>query len=122
MIVVKRIYEAAAADDGYRVLVDRLWPRGISKQKARLDEWAKDVAPSNGLRKSFAHDAAHWPEFVRRYRGELSAPVGAAEVERLRGLAARGTVTLLYAARSPDKNNAVALRDLLNEGRGKPRH
>lgn len=115
MILVKRIYEPPAETDGYRVLVDRLWPRGVAKRDAHIDEWLKAVAPSNELRKSFAHDAERWPEFVARYRQELAAPAAAAELERLRGLAACGTVTLLYAARSQDRNNAIALRDLLLE-------
>ncbi len=116
MILVKRIYEPPADGDGYRVLVDRLWPRGIAREKARIDEWLKDIAPSTELRKSFGHDGEGWPEFVARYRQELSTPAAAAQLEHLRNLAGKGTVTLLYAARSEEKNNAVALRDILTEG------
>jgi uncharacterized protein YeaO (DUF488 family) len=115
MILVKRIYEPPADSDGYRVLVDRLWPRGIAREKARIDEWLKDIAPSTELRKSFGHDGERWPEFVARYRQQLSNPTATAQLERLRDLAGNGTVTLLYAARSQDRNNAIALRDLLLE-------
>lgn len=115
MIAIKRIYEPPADDDGYRVLVDRLWPRGIAKDDARLDEWLKEIAPSNQLRKSFAHDPERWPEFVARYREELLTPAASAALERLRGRANCGTLTLLYAAKSTEYNNAVALRGILNE-------
>jgi len=107
---IKRVYEPAAADDGLRVLVDRLWPRGISKATARIDLWLKDVAPSDALRRRFHGKPAKWDEFVAAYGRELRqepAKTAAADLhERLR----RQPVTLLYAARDEAHNNAVALR------------
>ena len=111
MVRVKRIYEPAAADDGFRVLVDRIWPRGVKKTDAAIDLWLKDVAPSPKLRRWFGHDPARWPEFRRRYAAELDQQPDAMAL--LRGKARHGTVTLLYAARDPDRNNAVALQSLL---------
>ncbi len=111
MIAVKRIYDEPGPRDGYRVLVDRLWPRGVKKEDARLDEWLKEVAPSNELRKRFKHEAGTWNEFKRRYFEEL-----AAQEEAVAGLAdkiKRGKVTLLYAARDTERNNAVALKEYL---------
>jgi uncharacterized protein YeaO (DUF488 family) len=114
MIRTKRIYEEPSEDDGTRVLVDRLWPRGFSKEKASLDRWEKDLAPSNELRRWFGHDPAKWEEFLRRYRAEL---VGKEEaLARLRREADEGTVTLLYAAKDEEHNNAVALKRHLEEG------
>jgi len=107
----KRVYEPASADDGQRILVDRIWPRGLSKKDAAVDEWLKDVAPSTGLRKWFGHDPARWAEFCRRYRAELDAsPTAVAE---LRGLLSRGKVTLVYGARDSEHNQAVALASYL---------
>jgi uncharacterized protein YeaO (DUF488 family) len=114
-IGVKRVYEDAGAADGRRVLVDRLWPRGVSKEKARIDQWLKEIAPSDGLRKWFGHDPARWNEFKRRYCAELEA--NAERVRELQELARRGAVTLLYAAKDEEHNNAVALREFL-EGHG----
>ncbi len=108
---VKRIYAPPAPEDGARVLVDRLWPRGISKAHAALGLWARDVAPSTGLRRWFNHDPALWAEFRRRYRAELRA--NDAALAPLRTLARQGPVTLLYAARDEDHNEAVVLRDYL---------
>jgi uncharacterized protein YeaO (DUF488 family) len=110
---IKRIYEEAAADDGRRVLIDRVWPRGVSKQNARLDEWARDLAPSPSLRKWFGHDPARFEEFRRRYRAELGRQ--AERLRELRRYAEDGTVTILYAARDEDHNNAVVLAELLRE-------
>jgi uncharacterized protein YeaO (DUF488 family) len=107
----KRIHEAPAKGDGTRVLVDRLWPRGVSKEKARLDAWVRGVAPSNELRKWFAHDPAKWQEFRKRYFKELDA--NAEAVEEVRALVAKGTATLLFAAKDEEHNNAVALREYL---------
>ena len=110
-IRVKRLYEPAAAPDGFRVLADRLWPRGVRRADARLDLWAKDVAPSTALRRWYSHDAAHWAEFKRRYRKELA---GASALADLRAVArSYSVVTLLYAARSLDHNHALVLRDAL---------
>jgi uncharacterized protein YeaO (DUF488 family) len=113
-IRVKRVYDPPARGDGVRVLVDRLWPRGLKKDEARIDHWMKDVAPSAGLRRWFAHDPARWDEFRRRYRAELAAHPDA--LAELRRLAEGRTVTLLFAARDADHNNAVALRDMLGDG------
>ena len=93
MIKTKRIYDPPAPDDGFRVLVDRLWPRGVRKDQARLDLWLKEVAPSTALRREFGHDPARWPEFRRRYRAELERQPDA--VALLRDNARRGTITLL---------------------------
>jgi uncharacterized protein YeaO (DUF488 family) len=106
-IRVKRIYEAPAPDDGARVLVDRVWPRGVGKEEADLALWLKDVAPSTALRKWFGHDPARWDEFQARYRRELDADQAA--VDELRGLVKKGRVTLLYGARDTEHNQAVAL-------------
>lgn len=115
---LKRVYDAPAPADGTRVLVDRLWPRGLSKASAHIDLWLKDVAPSDALRKWFAHDPAKWAPFVRRYAAELKSHPD--ELRQLRSLARRGTVTLLYAAKDDAHNNAVALRSHLSR-RAKPR-
>ena len=108
---LKRAYEPAAADDGVRILVDRLWPRGVSKAKAALDDWMKDVAPSSELREWFGHDPARWTGFQRRYRTELAQH--AAELDRIRALAKKRTVTLVYGARDEAHNEAVVLRQVL---------
>lgn len=108
---VKRVYEPPAAADGERVLVDRLWPRGLSKAKARIEEWKRDLAPSTALRKEFCHDAAKWDEFRRHYAKELAAHAEAAD--DLRKRAKKKTVTLLFGAKDVEHNNAVALREWL---------
>lgn len=108
---IKRIYEAADAADGYRALIDRLWPRGISRQRAALDAWLKDLAPSSALRLWYGHDPKRWTEFGRRYRAELRAQRAA--LQALRARAAAGSVTLLYASREPRINHAVVLREVL---------
>lgn len=110
-VKLKRAYEPAAEADGTRVLVDRLWPRGVSKADAAVDRWLKEIAPSTGLREWFGHDPARWQEFRRRYKQELQQH--AAELEELRALARHGTVTLLYGARDEEHNDAVVLRDVL---------
>ena len=108
----KRIYDPAEPDDGVRILVDRLWPRGISHERLGEDTpWLKDIAPSEELRHWFDHDPAKWPEFRRRYVAELDANPG--PVAELRAMIARGPVTLLFAAKDAQHNNAVALRDYL---------
>jgi uncharacterized protein YeaO (DUF488 family) len=111
VIRLKRIYEPAAAEDGLRVLVDRLWPRGLAKEKAAVDHWLKEVAPSTTLRQWFGHDPARWPEFRERYRAELREDPAA--LAALRRLCRGRTVTLLYAASDPEHNNAVVLKSLL---------
>ncbi len=114
---LKRAYEKAAADDGTRVLIDRLWPRGVSKDNAALDLWLKEVAPSTELRKWFGHDPARWAEFQDRYADEVHEHPEA--FERLRDLAREGLVTLVYSAHDEEHNDAVVLRNLLL-GRSKP--
>ncbi|MCM2466568.1 DUF488 domain-containing protein [Methanoculleus oceani] len=113
MIRTKRIYAEPSEDDGARVLVDRLWPRGVSKEEARLDRWEKDLAPGNELRRWFGHDPAKWEEFLRRYRAELEGKEEA--LDRLRQEANDATVTLLYAAKDEEQNNAVALKRYIEE-------
>ena len=108
---LKRAYEPASEDDGVRILVDRLWPRGVSKAKAALDDWMKDVAPSSELREWFGHDPTRWTGFQRRYRTELAQH--AAELDRIRALARKRTVTLVYGARDQAHNEAVVLRQVL---------
>ena len=108
---VKRVYEAPARSDSYRVLVDRVWPRGVSRDTLKLDAWAKDVAPSTGLRKWFDHDPAKWREFKARYFRELRENVAA--VEPVLAAARRRTVTLLYGAKETRFNNAVALKEFI---------
>lgn len=106
-IHIKRIYEPPSASDGQRVLVDRIWPRGVSRDAAKLDVWLKDVAPTAALRKWFGHDPARWEVFADRYRQELDD--NAEAVAELCALLARGDVTLLYAARDREHNQALAL-------------
>ena len=118
---IKRVYQKAAAGDGARVLVDRLWPRGVDKQSAALTCWLRGLAPSNELRKWFHAHRAMWTQFRSRYMKELAAPAAAAELNKLYELAAaKQTVTLVYAARDEQHNNAVVLRDLLNGVRKPP--
>jgi uncharacterized protein YeaO (DUF488 family) len=112
-IRLKRVYEAASLRDGARVLVDRVWPRGMSKQRARIDEWAKEVAPSTGLRKWFGHDPDRWTEFRRRYRSELKRPAQRDALNRLAQLAAERPVTLLYGTADERHNQAIVLKQLL---------
>jgi uncharacterized protein YeaO (DUF488 family) len=109
---IKRIYAEPSPEDGKRILVDRLWPRGLSKEKARVDLWLKEVAPSNELRKWFAHDPKKWPEFKRRYIAELKT-LGAPLV-LLRQQVSHGKVTLLYGARDEEHNEAVVLLEMLH--------
>ncbi|AKM09395.1 DUF488 domain-containing protein [Croceicoccus naphthovorans] len=110
---IKRIYDAPASTDGKRVLVDRIWPRGVSKESAKLDLWLKEIAPSTGLRKWFDHDPARFEEFSDRYCEELKANSEA--VSELCDLADQGDVTLLYAARDSRVNHAVVLAELLEQ-------
>jgi uncharacterized protein YeaO (DUF488 family) len=119
MFKLKRVYESPAPSDGYRVLVDRLWPRGLSKGKAHLDLWMKEIGPSDALRKWFGHEPKRWTGFQARYGRELRAnPQLIAELRRL--LREHRSMTLLYSARDEQHNQAVALRDFL-QGRGSPR-
>ena len=115
MIKLKRVYEPASGDDGYRVLVDRLWPRGVSKERAALDLWLKDVGPSNELRKWYGHVPERWPEFQDRYRAELAESAAFVELES--AVKAHEVVTLLFAAKDEERNEAVVLKVMLG-GRG----
>lgn len=113
-IRVKRVYEPAQADDGLRVLVDRLWPRGVSKERAAIDHWVRDVAPSDDLRRWFGHDPQKWSEFRRRYFAELGErPEALAGLRTL--LAGRAQATLLYSAHDETHNNAQALAEYLRK-------
>lgn len=111
---LKRAYEPPARGDGTRILVDRLWPRGLKKDGAALDHWIKEIAPSPELRKWFGHDPERWSEFRRRYVRELAAQTE--QLESIRALARRGTVTLIYAAHDEAHNHALVLRDILLKG------
>ncbi len=106
---IKRVYEQSTPSDGFRILVDRLWPRGLTKSAAHIDEWLKDLAPSDDLRKWFGHRPERWNEFVKRYRGELRSPSHRDGLLRLRSLAARKTVTLVFSARDETHSNAQVL-------------
>ena len=108
---LKRAYEPASPDDGVRILIDRLWPRGVSKEKADLGEWMKDIAPSTELREWFGHDPKRWAEFQGRYKTELKQH--AEELDRIRALARKQTVTLVYSTRDEQHNDAVVLREVL---------
>ena len=112
MIKVKRVYDAPVSDDGFRILVDRLWPRGLSKESAAVDLWLKEVGPSTALRKWFAHDSRKWKAFKEKYKSELRGQP--ALIHQLQTLEReRGTITLLYGAKSEEYNQAVVLRGFL---------
>ncbi len=115
MLKTKRIYEPFEMADGHRVLVDRLWPRGITKVDARLDEWSKEIAPSADLRRWFDHRPDRWEKFRELYILELEVPSNAVHLDRLRSLSKKKTLTLLYAARDEHHNNATVILDLLNQ-------
>lgn len=110
MVKLKRVYEPAAASDGYRVLVERLWPRGVKKVDLALDAWEKDIAPSTELRKWFAHDVERWPEFERRYLQELKEPPASERLHELVERAAKSTITLLFSSHDEAHNNAMVLK------------
>ncbi|MFI8490969.1 DUF488 domain-containing protein [Streptomyces rubrogriseus] len=112
---VRRVYDPAEPDDGVRVLVDRLWPRGVSKDAARVDEWPKGLTPSTELRRWYHAGEGSYEEFARRYEAELSAPEASELLDRVRELAGSGDVTLLTAARSPGESHAAVLLRLLDE-------
>ncbi|UNK72065.1 DUF488 family protein [Microbacterium sp. H1-D42] len=112
-VQVRRIYDAPERSDGARVLVDRLWPRGMSKDSAELTEWCKDIAPSTELRKWYAHDPEKFDEFAARYRDELHASPAAEALAHLRALVSDGAVTLLTAAKRADISEATVLQELL---------
>lgn len=110
-IRIKRAYDPPLDTDGTRILIDRLWPRGVKKEALALGQWMKELAPSNELRQWYGHEPALWPEFRRRYAAELHPHL--ALFESLRALARQGTITLIYSARNETQNNAVALREFL---------
>jgi uncharacterized protein YeaO (DUF488 family) len=112
-IALKRVYDEPESGDGTRVLVERLWPRGLSKERAHVDVWLKEIAPSRELRTWFGHDPEKFAEFRRRYETELAAETGQAALARLRELVKQGPVTLVFAAHDTEHTNAVVLRDLL---------
>lgn len=113
MIRLKRAYDPPAREDGVRILVDRLWPRGLTKGKATIDFWMKDIAPSPDLRKWYSHEDSKWDEFRRRYRDELDS--NGELVVKLRGLAAEGNISLIYSTKDPYHNSAAVLREYLLE-------
>lgn len=113
---LKRIYDEPSPEDGRRVLVERLWPRGVRKADAALDEWLREIAPSTELRRWYGHDPDKWPEFRRRYREELAAREDL--LARLQACRSEGPLTLLFAARDTERNSAVVLKELLEEGAG----
>lgn len=113
-VQIKRAYDDPARDDGIRILIDRLWPRGLSKDRARIDEWERDLAPSDELRKWFGHASGRFEEFRRRYQAELKDRRD--RLSELRSLAREGRVTLVYAAKDPEHNNAVVLGEALRRG------
>ena len=119
MLALKRVYDKAEPEDGVRFLVERLWPRGIKKTDLRLDDWLKDVAPSNELRRWFAHDPKKWTEFQKRYFAELDRHPEA--WEPIRSAARHGRVTLIYSSHDAEHNNAVALKEYLSARMGKKR-
>ena len=108
---LQRAYDEPAPGDGYRVLVDRVWPRGRTKERLRLDDWARDLGPSTELRRWFGHDPARWAEFQARYRTELAEPDRAQALDALAERAIRGPVTLVFGARDTDHNQAVVIAD-----------
>ena len=111
-IQVRRVYDPPEPSDGYRVLIDGIWPRGITKEAAHLDNWARDLAVSTPLRRWFGHDPAKWDEFRRRYRAELLEPEHRAALDAVAQCARRGTVTLLFGAHDRQHNNAVVLAEV----------
>jgi uncharacterized protein YeaO (DUF488 family) len=114
MIKTKRIYESPAEEDGFRILVDRLWPRGVQKEKAKIDLWLKEIAPSDDLRKWFAHESQKWEEFKKKYAKELA--IKERLLNEIRQIEKeKGTVTFLYSAKDTEHNNAVALKTILGK-------
>ena len=114
-VKVRRVYDEKMQDDGARVLVDRIWPRGLSKERADLHEWCKPIAPSTALRKWYGHEPERFEEFRRRYRAELEEPERAQALQHLRDLAKQGTVTLLTGTKRVDISEAVVLAELLRD-------
>lgn len=114
MVTIKRAYEPVSPDDGTRILVDRLWPRGVAKNGAKVAEWMRELGPSNELRKFFGHEPARWEEFRRRYKAELKQPEARAMLEKIARMAERGRVTLVYGAKDERHNQAVVLKEIID--------
>jgi uncharacterized protein YeaO (DUF488 family) len=112
MLKIKRVYESVSAEDGKRVLIDRLWPRGLKKEEAHVDEWLKNLAPSTEFRKWFGHDPAKWAEFKKRYRKELADKPDL--IKRIKAEIKKGTVTLVFSAKDEEHSNASFLKELLS--------
>ena len=112
---IKRFYDTPEDSDGKRILVDRLWPRGVAKAKARIDEWLKEIAPSNQLRQWYSHKPERWEEFQKRYYEELQSVEKQELLKHLKSLARQGTVTLLFTTKETERNNAVALANVLKQ-------
>jgi uncharacterized protein YeaO (DUF488 family) len=120
-LTIKRVYDPPEPGDGKRILVDRLWPRGLKRDAAALDAWIKDVAPSADLRRWFGHRPERWAEFARRYRHELAAEPASDALRKIAALAARDRVTLVYGARDRDRNQAVVIAEAIAHMRTSPR-
>ncbi len=116
MIAIKRAYLPRGRDDGTRILVDRLWPRGVRKQDLQVHQWMRELGPSNELRRFFGHDPDRWIEFCRRYRKELKRPEAQALLDQLRRIARQGKLTLVYSAKDEQHNQAVVLKEVLEAG------
>ena len=114
-IKIKRVYDPPEKADDTRILVDRLWPRGLAKEQARIDEWLKEIAPSDALRQWFGHKPERWEEFQKRYHQELQIAERQEQLRHLRTLMRKGTVTLLFAAKDDERNNATVLAEVLKE-------
>ena len=117
MVHIKRAYDVASRGDGMRILVDRLWPRGLKKAEVNVVKWMKELGPSTELRKFFGHDSAHWKEFRKRYKAELRRPEARAMLKEIATAAARGTVTLVYSAKDEEHNQAVVISEVLGAHR-----
>ena len=112
MLKVKRVYDPVSSDDGKRILVDRLWPRGIKKEKAHIDEWLREISPSNELRQWYSHDPAKWPEFKKRYKQEIAGKEDL--LKKIKAEARKQTITLLFSSKELERNNAHALKEMLD--------
>jgi uncharacterized protein YeaO (DUF488 family) len=115
-ITIKRAYEPAGAEDGFRVLVDGLWPRGMTKAQVKIDAWIREIAPSASLRKWYGHDPARWGDFRKKYRGELAKPPRKALLEELVERARKGQVTLVFGARDAERSNAAVIAEMIRGG------
>lgn len=120
MIEIKRIYDKPEKEDGFRILVDKLWPRGLKKEEVKIDLWLKQIAPSTELRKWFSHDPFRWKGFCEKYKEELTKDAGKKKVLlELAAMAGRGNLTLVYSARDEEHNNAIALKELIESFEGR---